>query len=305
MTIIRVIHNRENPYVQLNKKALWDDRLSLKAIGLWAKCLSRPDNWKFNISELEKSMKEGKRAIYSAIDELIKHGYAFRYQISSSDKKRGFHQIEYVFFEFSITPEEIAVYLDELKKSFPCCGFAHTQDAHTQNAPLLKKEDTSYEDVSIKEKERERGASPPNPPNTQDLFIHERVKMPKVKYDKLVQEFGQEKISQMVDRLEEYADINPKRFKCYACHSTVIRKWIREDNNKPANFSSSKKTIWKLFKAGENYNGYEFFFSGEKLGFFRSNGISQQTYELKANDFNLNEKFEYLLDSLEIRVPSK
>src|SRR5580765_9040605 len=58
-TIVRVVHNRENPYVQINKISLWDIGLSLKATGLWARCLSRPNNWTFSLSELIKKCKEG------------------------------------------------------------------------------------------------------------------------------------------------------------------------------------------------------------------------------------------------------
>lgn len=76
-------------------------------------------------------------------------------------------------------------------------------------------------------REREEGGKPPNPPPS--LFSDRRVSMKKAKYDKLVAEHGQTLVNQMVDRLDEYADINPKRFRQYGCHGAVIAKWIRED----------------------------------------------------------------------------
>jgi DNA-binding PadR family transcriptional regulator len=76
---------------------------------------------------------------------------------------------------------------------------------------------------------REREASPTLPAVVQ----FKRVKMDLVAYGKLKMEFGKEKIQEMLERLDEYADLNPKRFKQYADHATVIRKWIREDKNKP------------------------------------------------------------------------
>ena len=75
MSIIRIQHNRENPYIQLNKKDLWDPNLSLEAVGLLARISSKPDDWHINVKELVKSCGCGKEKIYRILDELIKHGY--------------------------------------------------------------------------------------------------------------------------------------------------------------------------------------------------------------------------------------
>ncbi len=79
-TIVRVVHNRENPFVQLNKAALWDQNLSLRAVGLWARCLSRPDDWEFNMSELIDKCKEGQDAVFNAMKEIVNAGYGIRIQ---------------------------------------------------------------------------------------------------------------------------------------------------------------------------------------------------------------------------------
>lgn len=107
-TIIRVVHNRENPFVQLNKQALWDTNLSLKAVGLWARCMSRPNDWRFCIKELIKHCKEGRKAVDGAMQELIDAGYAYRLEYSQrgEDGKYKTSGVEYVFFEFPATQEE-------------------------------------------------------------------------------------------------------------------------------------------------------------------------------------------------------
>lgn len=64
--------------------------------------------------------------------------------------------------------------------------------------------------------------------------------MSQEKFDCLVVDYGKEKVLQMCDRLDEFADINPKRFKQYGCHGTVIRKWIREDKEKQVKFAAKK-----------------------------------------------------------------
>lgn len=92
-------------------------------------------------------------------------------------------------------------------------------------------------EINIKEKEEgeegigEMRAAPPSNPPPQP-FSFKRVKMDQEKFETLVKDFGKNTIDEMLDRLDEYADINPKRFKQYACHAAVIRKWIRDDKDK-------------------------------------------------------------------------
>lgn len=90
-------------------------------------------------------------------------------------------------------------------------------------------------------KEREKAAPSPTPypelPENIYTYTSQvsgkcRVWMDQQKYDKLLQEMGNEKLYSMLERLDEYADLNPKRFKQYVCHAAVIRKWTREDKEK-------------------------------------------------------------------------
>ena len=75
MAIVRVIKDKSNPYVLLNKTCLSDDRLSWKAKGLHSYLLSLPDDWKIYTEDLKNRSKDGKDAIRSAINELIDLGY--------------------------------------------------------------------------------------------------------------------------------------------------------------------------------------------------------------------------------------
>jgi len=76
MSVIRVTH--EINYIVLQKECLEDMNLSLKAKGLWAYLLTKPNDWKFYVSQLVTVLKEGKDAIYSAMKELINNGYCQR-----------------------------------------------------------------------------------------------------------------------------------------------------------------------------------------------------------------------------------
>lgn len=204
MSVIRVVHNRENPYVQLNKKALWDENVSLKAIGLWARCMSRPDNWKFSVAELAKSGKEGKKAIYSAIDELIKEGYALRIEHYEKNENGKFScgHVEYIFFEIPPTQEEKAAYIEEFKKCFPRSGFGKPREGHAQKAPLLKKEEET------KDREEVISFSSPVPGDCPEAAPPDETELPSQKKDS--KEIAPEASNLAQDLLSKIREYHPK-----------------------------------------------------------------------------------------------
>jgi hypothetical protein len=122
-SIFRVIHNHDNPYVQLNKESLWDKDLSLKSVGLLARCLSFPNDWKFSMQHLISICKEGKTAVYNALRELLQCKYMVKIQHCELDERGKFIPgtggVEYLIFERPVTEEEKWEYIDELKASLP------------------------------------------------------------------------------------------------------------------------------------------------------------------------------------------
>lgn len=158
-TICRTAKNRSNPYVQLSKEALWDANLSLRAVGLWSRCMSRPDNWTFCMKELIKNSKEGRKAVYTAINELIQHGYVMRLDLQIREKGKVVNNIcEYIFFEFSATEEEKKHQEEEFKKRFQRSHFGDTGNGDTRNGDSRKEHLLIYnntdkeEDTEIEEK---------------------------------------------------------------------------------------------------------------------------------------------------------
>lgn len=162
-TVIRVVHNRENPYVQLNKEALWNEKLSLKAIGLWARCMSRKDTWSFNVAELASKCKEGRRAIDSAIHELIDEGYAMRldYYQKASDGKFSNKGFAYVFFEFAATDEEMDAVIEDFKKRFRDCCFGNLRRGDLRNVELVNND--LEEKIDLKKKQQQQTPITPLP----------------------------------------------------------------------------------------------------------------------------------------------
>ena len=94
-TIFRTA-KRENPYAQIDKTVLNDQRLSWKAKGLMAFLLSKPDNWEINVQNLIRQSTDGKEAVYSGIKELGNFGYIVR--VESRNQGR-FARIEYLIYE--------------------------------------------------------------------------------------------------------------------------------------------------------------------------------------------------------------
>lgn len=87
MAIVRVIKDKSNPYVMLNKTCLRDEKLSWKAKGLHSYLLSLPDYWQIYIEDLKNRSKDGRDSTTSAVNELMKKGYIKR--TPAKDEKTG------------------------------------------------------------------------------------------------------------------------------------------------------------------------------------------------------------------------
>lgn len=70
---------RSEGFTVLYNSMIKDKRLSLKAKGLFAVMMSRPDGWKFSVSGLAVFTGAGKDTIRSALMELERVGYSLRY----------------------------------------------------------------------------------------------------------------------------------------------------------------------------------------------------------------------------------
>jgi hypothetical protein len=173
-------HNRENPYVMLNKRALWDPNLSLKAVGMWARCLSLPDNWQFSLSEFGQKCHEGKDAIRSVMRELVEFGYVMRVEHREVvDGKYAGGFLEYIFFESRATPEQKNAEMIAIQERYPThkikeLELAFRSEKHRQkpispetenhkpenplsaNPPLLNTEDSKYSKSSFLKKDRDK-----------------------------------------------------------------------------------------------------------------------------------------------------
>lgn len=88
MAIIR--QKRKKRFSIIDNRVIEDGRLSWGARGLLEYMLSKPDDWKFYMSELiSHSDKDGRDKTYGYINELKKYGYVTRKQKRNSSGKFG------------------------------------------------------------------------------------------------------------------------------------------------------------------------------------------------------------------------
>lgn len=80
-------------FTQVPNHILQNPKTTAKAKWLHCYLLSRPDNWVFYMSEIEKNTKDGRGVIESAMKELIDAGYVIR--TSQRDNKGRFKNYHY------------------------------------------------------------------------------------------------------------------------------------------------------------------------------------------------------------------
>ena len=126
MAIIR--NRRKDKFSIINNDTLNDDRLSFKARGLLAYMLSKPDDWQFYVSELQKhSQKDGRRAIESALKEIQEAGYLQRKQMHKKDGS--FDKVEWL--------------LTDRPAFSPQAQNVQAQNVQAQNVQLLNTDNTN------------------------------------------------------------------------------------------------------------------------------------------------------------------
>lgn len=99
--IIRVAPRRQ--YTTVPAETIRDSRLSLAALGLLVRLLSRPDSWVFRMPQLQKECRIGKDGLQALKRELVAAGY-----MTSDHRVRGpggQFVTETVVYETSIIPQ--------------------------------------------------------------------------------------------------------------------------------------------------------------------------------------------------------
>lgn len=78
MSTFRVHHDKDRPYVLIDKKLAQHKQLSLRAKGLMLYFLSLPDNYEICLAHVLTQITEGKHVLYAIMTELIDFRYVKR-----------------------------------------------------------------------------------------------------------------------------------------------------------------------------------------------------------------------------------
>lgn len=92
-----LIKKFKNKFTQIPNTIINDPRLSLRAKGLYMHLLSKPDGWKYYVSEFIKSSKDGRDSVQSGIKELEEYGYLVR--IRAKDNYGQFLSYDYYIYD--------------------------------------------------------------------------------------------------------------------------------------------------------------------------------------------------------------
>jgi len=99
--VVRVKKQREAPFVILERATLRMESLSFKARGLWAFCMTYPDDWEFHPQHMALgSDHDGLTAVRSALKELVGVGLAYLERVRSENGT--VHGSRWVIYETSV-----------------------------------------------------------------------------------------------------------------------------------------------------------------------------------------------------------
>lgn len=272
MTLFRAKHDKENPYVIVNKTILKEKQMSWKAKGIWLYAFSRPDDWTFRLCDLLKQSSDGKDSVTSGLHELEKYGYLKRNRFRNEDGRFA-PDAEWTFFE---TPQKIEA--DEPKSDFPLLDSPSEKpkpDFPTLDNPTLLSNESSLcnEEQQPVQKRSERSIASPVAPSAvnaaspvvvsfEDLKIEESLR------NKILKEYTPEQIAVAVRRCKNWVGRSSDSAGLLTCLKNA-EKWkdAEKTNNTTTNYE----------KAGEYLNDPKF----------------KRHYSLKIERFNSYVEFDH------------
>jgi len=94
---MRFKKGKKNPYFLMHNSSVNDQRLSLKAKGMLAYLISKPDYWYVNYNDLVSASTNGISSVKATLKELQQSGYLRKIQIRSQNGQFGY--IDFMIFE--------------------------------------------------------------------------------------------------------------------------------------------------------------------------------------------------------------
>lgn len=212
----------------INKCFLEDMSISLRAKGLLAYCLSKPDGWKFYPRQMAKVLKEGRDAIYSTFNELIESGYLIRQQQKVKGK---FQQNTFMLYEAKI------------KESLPRPDFPDTEPPDTDQRDTAIDKDLVSNDRLNNEGEGDSSSFLPSSQHkiyyksqkssqleqnqTEKKNFGKYVSLREGEYEELCNKLSKSVVDEYISAINDYV---PNRSQGpYSDYAAAIRQWHRRD----------------------------------------------------------------------------
>jgi len=127
--IRRAPRDQHNPYFMMHQKTAQDEGLSFEARGLLAYLLSKPDDWKLNVSDLMRAGHCGRDKVRKILRELEERHYLEREQVKGEGGH--FSHTEYWVYERPLTENPSTVESPSTGK--PSTGKPSTENPHLQS----------------------------------------------------------------------------------------------------------------------------------------------------------------------------
>lgn len=97
MTLIRTVHDKENPYMMINAHVVNDNKISWQAVGVFFFLATLDPGWEFSLADIIHQSTDGGVIFGSALKELENAGYL---QVKREANKSGFDgKIQWCLFE--------------------------------------------------------------------------------------------------------------------------------------------------------------------------------------------------------------
>lgn len=244
---------KEKPFTQVSNIALKDEKLSLKAKGLYALIQAYVDipNFILYKSYLQKICIEGERAFESGWNELKDNGYLKQYKIRVYEKDdTGKVIVNRFVYEYELLEEpnleQSAITsinsngeIIETKTTKKTNKEDKNVDLHfvplqnvpptkhsTYKTPLSNNTDLNNTPLSINDDKKDYGK-------------FKKVQLLQQEYDELIQQLGQVVTDSYIDDLDTYKESSGNTYE--SDYATILR-WVKKDKNKKPKSSKPKTT---------------------------------------------------------------
>lgn len=259
-TIQRCPHDKENPYVMINRSLIRDESLSFECRMLIILFLSFREGWKFSIPMLMKQQKLSKDRMYRILDEAMEGGYIKREEeVIAHPKNKNLNLTHYTYYVSETgkfkkcfrRPENqddgnSSQCPEGLKEFFPC---PDSQDPEKQDT-----KDTSI--LSLIDNNEDKKEQPPIPPKGEDanasvsenkVFFfygeHKNCKLTLEQLDKLKKKFGEQLTEEWIETIDLEAEKQGlKKFNTkYRNHYATILSWSKLEKKKSKTYTFQGK----------------------------------------------------------------